>query len=164
MSRYFLNRPERYLTKAEIEEITVIYLADEISVRSIAIDFGVNHKNIRALCRRLGLPKRSVGWRPASVMLRVNAEKERRAAKPRSPAAWCNAPGSINWGFQKPIQMMQRLSPLERAKDLLRRHGHVVFNADIVDARDKGLIQVDCRKWTHDRVMQAAAALSGAAL
>lgn len=145
MSRYFRNRPERNLSKAEIEEITSIYLADEISVRKIAVDFGVNHKSIRGLCRRLNLPKRTVGWRPASVMLRVNA------AKNKPPAT------KVNWGYQKPVQMAPSQSPLERAKDVLRRKGYVVFEPWRFDTSAvKGIVHVDHLRLTAEQVIQRA--------
>lgn len=143
------NRAEKYLTKAEKEEATLLYLADELSVRAIALHFGVNHRSIRRFMEREGLPKRSPGWRPQSKWAAMDARKA------EAEKAKYNA--KVNWGYQKPVQMAPPQSPLERAKDVLRRKGYVVFEPWRFDTSAvKGIVHVDHLRLTADQTLQMA--------
>lgn len=146
------HRTMRYMAQPEIEAIIRLYLEDERSLTSIGKEFGRNHRTIGRMLARLGFPPRAGGWRPKSATPSVPKEK-----RPRVARAAAKAPGKVNWGYQKPIQMAPSQSPLERAKDVLRRKGYVVFEPWRFDVTaTKGIVHVDHLRLTAAEVIQRA--------
>lgn len=133
----------RILSAEQIEQVRVMYVDTKLTLQQIGWRFRVTDRTISVLVTRHDWPRRTKAWKAGYV---------KPAAIPLPRLKIVVRPPSRD------------TEELEKAKTFLRKRGHVVFNAEIVDWRDKGLVQVDCRKWTPDRVLAHAAALSGAIL